>query len=359
MTASNIAASASLQKNPAVGIRVLQMMAGAEQGGAELYFSRLCAALQRAGIIQLAITRPQAERMASLDAAGIPVIAAPFGGWFDFATRRIVKRAIASFKPQIVMSYMTRATRYMPRGKFVHIARLGGYYDLRHYRHCDHLVGNTPDLVEYFLRGGWPRDRAHFIPNFVETNRAPAVDRARYATPRDSPLVLALGRFHHNKAFDVLLEAMARLPGIFLWLAGDGPGRASLDTDTLRLELLDRVRFLGWQNDPAPFFAAANVLAVPSRHEPLGNVILEAWAQGLPVVAAESQGPRFLIQDGENGVLVPVEDAEALAMALQRVLGDRRLAAKLIEGGKAALAAQFSQSAVIAQYMALFSHVLG
>ncbi len=363
MTATNNAAPVSspknpAAKNPAIGIRVLQMMAGAEQGGAELYFARLCAALQRAGIIQLAIIRPQPERMTSLDAVGIPIIPAPFGGWFDFTTRRIVKRAIASFKPQIVMSYMTRATRYVPRGNFVHIARLGGYYDLRHYRHCDHLVGNTPDLVEYFLRGGWLRERAHFIPNFVDTRRVAAADRARYATPKDAPLVLALGRFHHNKAFDVLLEAVARLPGIFLWLAGDGPGRASLEAETQRLELLDRVRFLGWQKDPGPFFAAANVLAVPSRHEPLGNVILEAWAQGLPVVAAESQGPRFLIQDGKNGVLVPVEDAEALAMALQRVLGDRPLSARLIEGGSSALAAHFSQPAVVAQYMSLFSRVL-
>ena len=197
MTATDQATPGSSPKipaprNPAVGIRVLQMMAGAEQGGAELYFARLCAALQLAGVIQLAITRPQEERMASLNAAGIPIIVAPFGGWLDFATKRIVKRAIASFRPQIVMSYMTRATRYVPRGDFVHIARLGGYYDLKHYRHCDHLVGNTPDLVEYFLRGGWPRDRTHFIPNFVETRSSPAADRARYATPKDAPLVLAL-----------------------------------------------------------------------------------------------------------------------------------------------------------------------
>ena len=197
MTATNSAAPVSspknpAAKNPAIGIRVLQMMAGAEQGGAELYFARLCAALQRAGVIQLAITRPQAERMTSLDAAGIPTIPAPFGGWFDFKTKRIVKRAIASFKPQIVMSYMTRATQYVPRGNFVHIARLGGYYDLRHYRHCDHLVGNTPDLVEYFLRGGWLRERVHFIPNFVDMRSSPAADRARcpacLAAPRPSTL---------------------------------------------------------------------------------------------------------------------------------------------------------------------------
>jgi len=340
------------------GIRVLQAMAGAAQGGAELYFLRLCLALQRAGLSQHAVVRPHPERVAKLEAGGVTVTCARFGGWLDFTTRPAIRRAIASFRPHIVMSYMTRATRYMPRGNFVHIARLGGYYDLKHYRRCDHLVGNTPDLVEYFQRHGWPRERVHFIPNFVDTHTSPPADRARFATPGTVPLVFALGRFHRNKAFDVLLAAMARLPEAYLWLAGDGPERGPLESAAAELGLSGRVRFVGWQDDPAPFFAAADVLAVPSRHEPLGNVVLEGWAQGLPVVAAASQGPRFLIRDGENGLLVPVDDPESLAAALSRVLADRRLAGRLAAGGRAALGAEFSEQAVVAGYLSLFRRVL-
>jgi glycosyltransferase involved in cell wall biosynthesis len=342
----------------APGLRVMQLMAGAPQGGAELYFVRLCLALQRAGLTQVAIVRPNPERNAKLSAGGIAIIEAPYGGWLDFTTRRTIKRAIASFKPAVVMSYMTRATQYVPRGDFVHVARLGGYYDLRHYRHCDHLVGNTPDLVEYFMRGGWLRERVHFIPNFVDTHRSPPVDRAHYATPAAAPLIFALGRLHTNKAFDVLLAAVAQIPGAYLWLAGEGPERAALESLAADFGIASRVKFLGWQDDAAPFFAAADVVAVPSRHEPLGNVVLEAWAQGVAVVAAASHGPRFLIADGESGLLAPVEDAGALAASLSRVLADRELARRLAAGGAKALSAQFSEEAVVARYLALFRQVV-
>ena len=347
-----------IARNKPVRLRVLHAMAGAPHGGAELYFVRLCLALQRTGLPQVVVTRPEPERMARLEAGGLAVIRAPYGGLFDFKTKRTLLRIIESFRPNIVMSYMTRATRYIPRGNFVHIARLGGYYDLRQYRHCDHLVGNTPDLVEYFLRHGWARDRVHYIPNFVDAHTCAPVERARYATPDSAPLVLALGRFHRNKAFDVLLEAIARLPGTYLWIAGDGPERGALEALAFRLGVAERVRFVGWQNDPAPLFAAANAVAVPSRHEPLGNVVLEAWSQGIPVVAAASQGPRFLIEDGENGLIVPLEDPEALASALRRVLSERDLSGRLAQHGRAKLAAQFSEAAVVAQYLSLFERVV-
>lgn len=348
-----------LQKSKAGPMRVLHAMAGAPQGGAELYFERLCLALQRAGLSQVVVTRPEPERVARLEAGGLAIIRAPFGGILDFKTKRTLRRIIESFRPDIVMSYMTRATQYVPRGDFTHIARLGGYYELRHYRHCDHLVGNTPDLVEYFLRHGWARDRVHYIPNFVDTRACAPADRARFATPKSAPLVFALGRFHRNKAFDILLETMTRLPGAYLWLAGEGPEQAALEAMAARLGIAERVHFLGWQKDPAPFFAAADVLSVPSRHEPFGNVVLEGWAHGIPVVAAESQGPRFLIEDGVNGLLVRVEDPESLASALGRVLGDRGLAGRLVAQGRAKLAAHFCEAAVVAQYLSLFERVRG
>ena len=340
------------------GLRVLHAMGGAEHGGAELYVERLCLALQRAGLSQLAVIRPHPERVARLKAGGVAVRTAKYSGVFDVTTRRRLKDAIASFRPQIVMSYMTRATRFVPRGDFVHIARLGGYYPLQHYRRCDHLIGNTPDLVEYFLRNGWPPERAHFIPNFVESRTSAPADRGAWATPSAAPLVLALGRLHRNKAFDVLLDAMVRLPGAYLWLAGEGPERGALEAQAAQLGISDRVRFLGWQDETGPLFAAADVLAVPSRHEPLGNVILEGWVQDRPVVAAASQGPRFLIQDGVNGLLVPAEDTESLSAALARVLGDPALAARLAEGGRQALTARFSPAAVVAAYLDLFRRVL-
>src|SRR3546814_6606654 len=119
------------------------------------------------------------------------------------------------------------------------------------------------------VKHGFPESRIHGIPNFVEDHAAtPPTERAAYGTPADAPLIFALGRLHENKAFDVLLRAVAAVPGAWLWLAGDGPLRRKLERQAAQLGIAGRVRFLGWQHDPAPFFEAADLYVVPSRPEP-------------------------------------------------------------------------------------------
>jgi glycosyltransferase involved in cell wall biosynthesis len=240
---------------------------------------------------------------------------------------------------------------------FVHVARMGGYYDMKYYRHCDHLVGNTQDIRDYFIRQGWPAERAHYLPNFIDAHPAPAVDRASLQTPEDAPLIVALGRLHPNKAFDVLLHAVAETPGVWLWIAGSGPEDFNLKGLAAQLGIANRVRFLGWRNDVAALLAASTVLAVPSRHEPLGNVVLEGWAHGVPVIAAEAVGPAALIADGDDGLLVPVDDADALADAFRRVLDSSDLRARVVAGGKARYETEFTEQAVCGRYIAFFEQV--
>ena len=170
-------------------------------------------------------------------------------------------------------------------------------------------------------------------------------------------MLLALGRLHENKAFDVLLAAMAQLPEVWLWLAGSGPLETELKRQAARLGVAGRVRFLGWRDDLPALAAAADLIVVPSRHEPLGNVVLEAWAQRRPLVAAASQGPGALIRTEQSGLLVPVDDAPALAAAIRRVLEEPGLAGRLVEGGWAAFQADYTEEKCVARYLALFEHL--
>ena len=330
-------------------------MAGARHGGAEAFFVRLAGALARHGTDQTVVIRAEPARQAALADAGVTVRTLAFGGRLDFATVPRLRRLLDELRPDIVLSWMSRATRATAKAcrraaaRPRHLARLGGYYDLRYYRGCDHLIGNTPDIVEYLVREGWPAERAHYLPNFVDAAPAPALPRAALATPEGAPLILALGRLHPNKGFDVLLEALAALPDHWLWLAGDGPLRAALGAQAEALGVAGRVRFLGWRDDMPALLAAADALVCPSRIEPLGNVIIEAWAHGVAVVAADAEGPRQLIEDGRNGLLVPREDAPALAAAI-RAAGSP---AALVEGGKASFAASYTEETVVGEYLAL------
>ncbi len=351
---------------PARLTRVLQVMAGARFGGAEAFFVRLNLALAGAGVKQRAVIRGHPERAAELRAGGVEVAELRFGGPLDVQTRRALRREIAAFDPGIVLSWMNRATRFVPTsesckgaGGFVHVGRLGGYYDLKYYRNCGCLIGNTRDIVDYVIGSGWPEERVHYLPNFVDAAKSPPARRAAFSTPEGAPLLLALGRLHVNKGFDVLIEALVEIPDAHLWLAGEGPLRGELEGLAGRLGLASRVHFLGWRTDVASLFAAADMLVCPSRHEPLGNVVIEAWAQNVPVIAAASAGPTALIENDENGLVVAIDDKRALAGAIGRLGGDAALSARLVEGGRQAFEAEFRKDAVLARYLEFFAKVTG
>jgi glycosyltransferase involved in cell wall biosynthesis len=342
--------------------RILQAIAGADQGGAEEFFVRLVLALRRREVPQAVLLRPNDQREIRIRQAGLEPIHARFGGMLDFATVPRIKRAIDTFQPDVVLSWMSRASHFVSRARggrgFVHVGRLGGYYDLKYYSGCDHLIGNTPDVVDYLVREGWNPARAHFVPNFVDEDPAPPARRADFGTPDDARLVLAAGRFHRNKAFDVLIRALVRLPGVYLWLAGDGEQRDALNRLAVECGVAPRVRFLGWRADMPGLMAAADVLACPSRVEPFGNVIVEAWARGLPVVAAASAGPAWLVKSGENGLLVPMENPDALADALGEILVDAALARRMAVGGHAAYRRDFAEDIVVGRYLDLFERIV-
>lgn len=335
---------------------VLHLLGTAGEGGAETYFVDLLGALARAGTPQAAAIRPNANRQAALKAAGVPVETYRFGGPLDIFTKPKVGRFALKQDVKLALAWMNRAARHTPKGPWARIGRLGGYYNLKYYRGFDALVANTEDIADWIVAQGWPAGRVRYIPNFAAAPpEAAPVDRASLDTPPDVPLLLAMGRLHEAKAHDINLQALTQIPGAYLWIAGVGPQEAKLKAMAQALGVEGRVRFLGWRNDPSALYRSADVCVFPSRYEPLGNVVIQAWAHGLPVVAAASQGPGALIRDGEDGLLAPVDDADALAAAVNRLLGEPMLRIRLSQNGAERVEAEFSEAAVVAQWRSLFA----
>ncbi len=339
-------------------MRLYQAMAGAAVGGAEAFFIRLALAFQRAdGIEQKLAIRAHGKRAQALSGGKVDFTQMRFGGPLDMVTPMRLKRDINAFKPDVVLTWMNRATRVCPSGDYVRAGRLGGYYDLKYYQGCKHLIGNTMDIVDYLIKSGWPKDRAHYLPNFVRDDQMPPIPKRELFTPPEAPLILAMGRLHENKAFDVLLRALAHLPDAYLWLAGDGPLRRKLEALAEEVGVKPRVRFLGWRDDTPALLASCDVFVCPSRHEPLGNVVLEAWAQGRAVVAADSQGPGALIRDGVNGLLVPLENPDAMAHSIRTLLRDKAFRDAVAKGGLENHRANFTESIVVERYKTLFRDI--
>ena len=333
-------------------------MAGAEFGGAEAFFTRLVLALHKAKVEQRVVIRSNPARAKTLTDGGVEPVEVPFGGRLDWRTPRALKKEIEAFKPDIVLTWMNRASLMCPKGKFVHVGRLGGYYDLKYYKKCDHLIANTEDIRDYLIGQGQAEETTHYLPNFVSGDKAEPLDRGPLYTPETAPLVVGMGRLHENKAFDVLIEAVSRVPSAYLWIAGEGPLRQDLEKLAESHAVKPRTRFLGWRDDTASILAGADVFVCPSRHEPLGNVVIEAWAQGVPVIAADSLGPGTLIEQGETGILVPVDDAATMSKAIKNLLQDDKLRNRIAKQGHKAYKKDFTEKIVVGKYMDFLNGLL-
>ena len=338
---------------------LVQTLGSAVNGGAETYFLSLTGAFWRAGITQAAAIRAHEGRENELQSFGVPTRVLPFSKPFDFTTPGAINALAHEHKARVIISWMNRAASLTPAGPWKRIGRLGGYYKLKNYRDYDALVGNTQDIVDWIVREGWPKERAHYIPNFAVRGHGQKIDRATLDTPADAPLLLGMGRLHTSKAHDVSLRALTQLPDAYLWIAGDGPDEAILKSEAVDLGVADRVRFLGWRDDAPALYRTADVCVFPSRFEPLGNVIIQSWAHGLPVIAARSAGPGALIRDGEDGFLIDIDDAEGLAVKTRTLLADKDLSARFVANGAKRVETEFSESAVVAQWRMLFDAMGG
>jgi glycosyltransferase involved in cell wall biosynthesis len=326
-------------------------------GGAERFFVRLAGALARQGVEQIAFIRPDRPWRDEL-AGHCEVRELKFSR--SHLKRHFVRWHIAGeirkFGASTTLGWMSPASKWLPKpGPSMRtFLRLGDWPDGFHtYGNVQDLIGNTPEIIRQAVEMGWPESRAHVISNFVDplpTDIEP-VNRADHDTPDDATVLIHLGRFVPRKRFDLVIKSVARLPEtVHAWLIGDGDLLDDMKALAKAEGVGNRVHFLGWQRDPAPFLKAADILLCPTDEEPLGNIVLEGWNAGLPVVATASPGPAWLIEHGVSGLLSPCGDAEALSASISRVLTSADLRQALVRGGSARLAERFSEEGVVRAY---------
>jgi glycosyltransferase involved in cell wall biosynthesis len=336
-------------------------MAGRGLGGAETYSADVILRLEEAGVHQCVVMSRKAPRYAELEKAGIRMAPSVLAVKFRPLQRFLLKRLLHKEKPDIVHCWMRRAASLLPampgnpQPKI--IGWFGGYYDPKHFRRCAVFVGVTRDIVEHMAKNGVPAGRGFFIPTFPAIATMPPADRSALATPREAKVFLTLSRLHPKKGLDTFLRAMKNFPDAYAWIAGDGPLRRALEKLARELGISSRVRFLGWRKDRAALLRAANVCVLPSRYEPFGTVILEAWAAGTPLVACRSVGPAAHIENETNGLLVDIGDTQGLANAMRRAANDEELRQHLIEHGYATYNRNYTPEAVIQQWLQLYRNL--
>lgn len=327
-------------------------------GGTERFFLRLTQGLHEAGIAQEFAVRPNQIWLDELAPRGA-VHQATYLRRDPVSLIRLwgLHRQIARFAPDVVMAWRAPVARLIPDGPWVKVLRLGDFpFNIKYFPRLDAVIANTPDIITHIRGQGW-QGRGDVISNFPPAPKTASGAVVPHTPPAKGGRVVAIGRFVGIKGFDTLIRAMGHAPDAELWLIGDGPLEADLRTLAVTLGIAARVHFLGWQSDILPFIQACDMLAMPSRDEALGNVILEAWAAGRPVIATRSQGPLWYGVDGVNMDLVDIDDAPAMGAAIARLGADPARRARLAAEGRKTLAARFSKEAVIEQYLTLFDEL--
>ena len=350
----------------------IHIIGSRHSGGAEMFFIRLVHALSETGHDVSTITR--ASSMVSKELS-THIQQAHVGMYNvrDPLSRMLISRIIANQEPDIVQTYMGRATRLtrIPKGKHtIHVSRLGGFYKLDGYRHANAWVGNTRSICDYLIENRFPAERVFQIPNFVDTDSPlPAGKllslRKALDIPQDGLIILGVGRLMEKKGFRYLIEAFSQLPETLsgrpahLLIVGAGPEGKKLDSLASQLCKTGRVHWAGWQTDPGPYYDLADVFVCPSLHEPLGNVILEAWSHGVPVISTRTHGALELIQDSVNGLLVPCADPQAISRTINTLIlqGEDSMSGLAREGGSI-LGQKYSKKAIVKAYLELYDHLL-
>jgi glycosyltransferase involved in cell wall biosynthesis len=197
---------------------------------------------------------------------------------------------------------------------------------------------------------GLPAQRMMVVPNGVSE---PADATAELGLRR--PVVGALGRLDRQKGFDVLVDALAQLPEVTAVIAGDGPERDALLQRARDRSVADRIEILGWQQEIGPFLRSLDVFVLPSRLEGLSLALLEAMAARAAIVATDVGGMREAVVSGETGLLVPADDADALAAGIRQLLEDEPLRERLGAGARDAWLARFTAQRMQESYVDLLT----
>jgi len=212
---------------------------------------------------------------------------------------------------------------------------------------------------------GFNPRRLTSIPNGVDTERfkpgTAEVVRRQLSLPADGRILGIVARLRPEKRHTLLLGAFAllapRYPDLTLLIVGDGPDLWMLRNMAESLGLSHRIRFVGHQDNPVPFYQALDLMVLPSVGEGLSNAVLEAMACGIPVLASPACGNADVIRTGENGFLAAVDTAETLAVQLEKLLKAGGAIREVGRRARLAVLERFSVARMAQAYDRLYSDV--
>ncbi len=366
-------------------IRVALCITDLDVGGAERCIQHLAVGLDRDRFEPVVYclgprpTDPQASCVEPIEAAGIPVhcLGARRARHFP-ATMRRLRKMLTSQRPQVLQTFLFHANlvgRLAARRAGVPHVLSGIRVAERHSRWhlwldrwtqrlVDRHVCVSQSVAEFSVgHAGLPRERVVVIPNGIDPRIAAPdpMDLAEFGIPPERRAITFVGRLEPQKGLPWLLETAAQwlpqVPDCDLLLVGSGSQRGDLESQALELGVADRVHLAGWRPDVREILAASHLLVLPSRWEGMPNVVLQAMALGLPVLATEAEGTAELLGDQAKAQTASYGATQVFSEKLVAIMSDPAEAKRLALGNRQRAMSEFSLSRMIEAYEGLWQRL--
>jgi len=362
--------------------RILQLIPTLDRGGAEKQLCLLAAGLPRDEFdVQVCVLTRSGPLAAQLAADGVPFRVIKKRWKLDPFSFCRLKKHFARVRPHLVHCWMFAANSYGWAAAWVCGIKnvilsqrcvdpwkspLQLAIDRALAQRSPVVVVNSEGVRDFYVAHGTPPERIRVIPNGVSPPTTSRLTRRQLLRelklPEDAKLIGLIGRLWPQKRVQDAIWATDLLKvirdDVHLLVIGDGPERARLLRFREQVRIADKVHFLGERGDVPQLLPHLDLLWSSSGYEGQSNVILEAMAAGVPVVATDVAGTRELIVHGETGYLVPVGDRAALAGYAERLLNDRRLAMQLADAAKKRAFQLFSVEKMVSRYVELYRELL-
>jgi len=353
-------------------IRVIHFVTGGFSGGATQVAIQLVNAARNSERIEpLLVLRKKRKtdpkRIAELHRAGTPVRAVP--GWSHVATIWALIRLCREFQPDILIAHGFSEHLWGRHAGL--IARVPHLIHVEHNtrerytpwrraqtrwlaKYTARIIGVSEGVRDVLLKMGMPEARTITIPNGI--NLAPFANTQAHPLPERIPGIVMAARLSRQKDHPTLLRAIAILrergltPPVLLAGAGKPRHRAALERLSAELGLQEQVHFLGLHRDVPELLLGHRICVLSTHYEGMPLALVEGMAAGCAVVASNVPGVGGVLDDGENGLLVPESNPEALADALERLLRDTALATRLGAAARQTALIQYARETMHARY---------
>jgi glycosyltransferase involved in cell wall biosynthesis len=360
----------------AAAVRIVHLVIGGEVAGGQIVALRLARAAREAGHDVSFVSPDDGPFLALVREAGLDARVVPLGGALDLGALLRLTRALRAARADVVHTHGHFSVNVLGRLA----GRLAGARVLAHMhienafragrgrraqvaldnataRLCFAIVAVSDATRASLLAQGYPASRVVTIHNGIEP-----VEPAEPVRLAEGPTVLEVARLAEVKGQRTLLRALAQLDASAVLAGRDieagGAYEQELRAEAERLGVAGRVVFAGLRDDVPGLLAGCDVFCLPSTMEGLPLVVLEAMAQGRPVVATAVGGTPELVVDGETGLLVPPDDVDALARALGRLLAEPELARRMGEDGRARVREHYSAASAAERVLALYQQAV-